>query len=81
MIKVTIGESKPQEKPFPKLMKGKILGSIVYVFEKVDAEKYHVLYVYGFGQDKLFTHSYEFNLFNEANPHEDYNEPITIQNA
>ena len=81
MIKVTIGESKTQEKPFPKLMIGRKTGSIVYVFGKsCENGKYHVAYVCGFPEDKLFTQSYEFQLFNEANPHFDFNGSITIEN-
>ena len=77
MINVTIGESKPQEKPFPKLMISNDGKSIVFFFNPN----------FGFpikDGDNLFANAtYEYNAAGLWNLHlfTDYNEPITIQNA
>lgn len=74
MIKVTLGEVKPQEvKPFPKLMETKS-GSIVEVHENKDSGGYIGIYRSGPCKDQV---SMSFNL----NGSTDYNEPITLQNA
>jgi len=76
MIKVTIGESKPQEKPFPKLMIGECKTIVLALSKNENSDKtYTVLRV---GDCKLLCN---FSLFNSVNPFADYNEPITIQNA
>jgi hypothetical protein len=75
MINVTIGKSKPQEKPFPKLMTafdGNLIaifyrpkiGTILYVEHETDFYKVGV-----------FLNDWEMHGFT------DYNEPITLQNA
>jgi hypothetical protein len=74
MINVTIGESKPQEKPFPKLMKDDN-GDIFYMFRNQ----------YGLpitGGDKWLYTGKDFADFSKnGRTFTDYNEPITIQNA
>jgi hypothetical protein len=75
MIKVTVGEQKTQsEKPFPKLMKSKVSGAIVY-FTK---ESYGLVIIESYGTGGDFNSSASgWNMTNFT----DYNEPITIQNA
>jgi hypothetical protein len=72
MIKVTIGESKPQEKPFPKLMKNKY-GCIRLVFEDLSS----LILVSVEGDDFYYNHKNDYDLSDFT----DYNEPVTIQNA
>jgi hypothetical protein len=74
MINVTIGESKPQEKPFPKLMiatKGAWKGLVCF-FE--EPEKGFLIN----GKSSL-TIGYADNFIMEQ--FVDFNEPITLQNA
>jgi|LakMenEpi03Aug12_release.lakeMendotaPanAssembly.Ray.scaffolds.fasta_scaffold341591_4 hypothetical protein len=72
MIKVTIGESKPQEKPFPKLMINDN-GCIRLVFEDLSS----LILVSVEGNDFYYNHINDYDLSTFT----DYNEPITIQNA
>ncbi len=79
MINVTLGEAKPQEKPFPKLMKSnanqytlialftsKNEGTVLFDDNKIEEDRYEIgHYSIGWSMNK-FT---------------DYNEPITLQNA
>jgi len=76
MIKVTIGESKPQGNPFPKIKTLKEKGGI---FLFIDRRKCICL-------DTGSTNSWTLGGLcdNSDSEHEDfadYNEPITIQNA
>jgi hypothetical protein len=66
MIKATIGESKPQEKPFPKIMAtGDFIILFTQEFSGVHLKgPYTGQYVSGINKDGF----------------EDYNEPITLQN-
>jgi hypothetical protein len=74
MITVTVGEQKPQEKPFPKLMISSDFKEIVFFIES----EYGVMITYsGDGPDrrKQCHAGYNMEFFT------DYNEPITLQNA
>ncbi len=76
MINVTLGEAKPQEKPFPKLMiscDGREPEWIIEVHKK--DEKVIAIHRAGLYKGDIAT---EFELNNEFT---DYNEPITLQNA
>jgi hypothetical protein len=71
-VKITIGESKTREKPFPKLMKGKN-NEIVYFYESkvgfpLDGKGYDVI-------NDRFHLSWNMSGFT------DFNEPITLQNS
>jgi hypothetical protein len=83
MIKVTIGESKPQEKPFPKLMIGKLNHGIVLALGPSDngEGRYRVIYIDGYLESLIGKTNEDFLLLSDPNPFTDYNEPITIQNA
>ena len=83
MIIVTIGESEPQVKPFPKLMIGTRNQFIVLALGPSDngEGRYRVLYIDGYSESMIFKLNEDFLLFSDANPFTDYNEPITIQNA
>ena len=70
MINVTIGESKPQEKPFPKLMTNSPVDGWVGYFTD-DGVAFWLTGPYK-GQ-----YSEKVNMAGVT----DYNEPITIQNA
>lgn len=73
MINVTIGESKTQsEKPFPKIMKSKYSGAIVFF---ISNERGYILVE---GRDIKYDTS-EFGW--AMNNFTDFNEPITLQNA
>lgn len=78
MINVTLGEVKTQnEKPFPKLMKHKKNGRINLFYNRTCAtviinRQDEVPVILGVGE-----HSTNLN----ANEYEDYNAPITLQNA
>jgi hypothetical protein len=72
MINITIGESKPQEKPFPKLMKSSRGGIFIFKTEKEAT----CIMVGNSGWD-LGDHD-AIELFEEFT---DYNDPITLQNA
>jgi hypothetical protein len=74
MIKVTIGESKTQEKPFPKLMKSNLSGDLCLVFENESKDGYIGLNLTG-------KHAGIVGFRFVAKNCTDYNEPITIQNA
>ena len=73
MINVTIGESKTQEKPFPKLMQHKdgtitffkAYGIGTHIYARVDMS--HI----------IGNHPNEISM----NGYTDFNEPITLQNA
>jgi hypothetical protein len=81
-IKVTIGESKTQEKkPFPKFMQDKH-GHIVFAIEEncEESNHYKVIYIKGFALSDIGHFYDEFYLFSPENPYFDYNEPITLQN-
>jgi hypothetical protein len=67
MVNVTLGEVKPQERPFPKLMTN---GSWVGYFIQD-------------GQCVWLTGSWRGYYADNVNMHDivDYNEPITLQNA
>jgi hypothetical protein len=74
MIKVTIGESKPQEKSFPKLMITTDNTRIVFFVSnrrgvQINGEKAF------FDKFVHYSDNWAMELFT------DYNEPITIQNA
>jgi hypothetical protein len=73
MIKVTIGESKTQEKPFPKLMQNKN-GCIRLVFEDLSS-----LILVSVEGDNFFYYNHKNDY--DLSKFTDYNEPITIQNA
>lgn len=78
MITVTLGEVKPQEKPFPKLMisteKSKVTGRIVF-FKTIGRGT-----VISVGSvDTVVIGEYRINF--DMDYFTDYNEPITIQNA
>ena len=73
MIKVTIGESKPQENPFPKLMKMDYWITEVYEHPDLDG-KYIGIHRDGPYKGQI---TLKLNLVGFT----DYNEPITIQNA
>lgn len=81
MINVTIGESKTQEKPFPKLMIGSS-GSIIEVLSKPDIDGFSNVII---RKSDLFTngkYKEKFLLNGVLETFEnDYNEPITLQNA
>ena len=70
-INVTIGESKPQEKPFPKLMLKKGSGGIVYLFHS----KFECTIIANGSIGKTYKENYDLTIYCE-----DYNEPITLQN-
>jgi hypothetical protein len=78
MIKVTIGESKPQIKPFPKLMINND-GEVFFFVRKwiglpiTDASDGHWPY-----EDNDFA---DWSNFLDKHNFTDFNEPITIQNA
>lgn len=73
MIKVTLGEVKPQEeKPFPKLMKHNN-SDLIVLFQRY---KEGVVLYSGSGHE-VGENSKTWNIENFT----DYNEPITIQNA
>jgi hypothetical protein len=72
MITVTLGEAKPQEKPFPKLMISDS-GDVFYMVR----EKYGLPLTgsgWGFHQKEFADFSTYHLTFT------DYNEPVTIQN-
>lgn len=73
MINVTIGESKPQEKPFPKLMIWKDQNLIVYFIKS----KTGVVINKGNSPYELFDKQEYFGM----DFFTDFNEPITLQNA
>jgi|LakMenEpi03Aug12_release.lakeMendotaPanAssembly.Ray.scaffolds.fasta_scaffold633965_2 hypothetical protein len=75
MIKVTIGESKPQEKSFPKLMIGD-QETILIALCRPYSSGYCPVFI---PQENQF--SMEYRLIGGAETFTDYNEPITIQNA
>ncbi len=74
-INVTIGESKPQEKPFPKLMISQLTETVVlFTSPKVgmvvlSGKKNHASYEIG-----------EYVIDFTMNKFTDFNEPITLQN-
>lgn len=74
-INVTLGKAKTQkEKPFPKLMKHKNDGTILYFYRKgvgipINNEDYC------FSDTEGWASAWIMDAF------EDYNQPITIQNA
>jgi hypothetical protein len=79
MIKVTIGESKPQEKPFPKLMKSN-LGQILFA-ELVNPDNDNWLI-----GTLLHTNNHPIGNSNHSDSwcrekFTDYNETVTLQNA
>jgi hypothetical protein len=74
MIKVTIGESKPQEKPCPKLMTLKESKSIFLFLNERTCVCLGKGSVLNWEVGEYYDGT-NISLF------EDYNEPITIQNA
>jgi hypothetical protein len=71
MINVTIGEIKPQEKPFPKLMQNGTWVTLIFFVNNGKGVGYHLSGTYAFEfVNDIFMVGYS-----------DYNEPITIQNA
>jgi hypothetical protein len=75
MIKVTIGESKTQVKPFPKLMIGDKKTMLIAFWKPDSSGRCHVF----IPQENRF--SMEYRLIGGEEVFIDYNEPITIQNA
>jgi len=71
MITVTVGEQKPQEKPFPKLMKSSTGAIFIFYCPKVGIP---ITGSYGDVRLKGWAESWVMDQFT------DYNEPITIQN-
>jgi hypothetical protein len=72
MLKVTVGEHKPQEKPFPKLMKSSYGDLFIFYCSKVGIP---ITGEHGHDHLKGWAESWVMEEFT------DYNEPITIQNA
>lgn len=76
MIKVTLGEVKPQEKPFPKLVTLSICGGVFLAISKTQ------IVCIKTGQSGWRNGQYEVGDFNFSKDFfTDYNDPITIQNA
>jgi hypothetical protein len=78
MLKVTIGESKPQEKPFPKLMKEKGTENIFFFYRSCIGLPLNQSDRYETDDNNVFgtwASGWYMDRF------EDFNEPITIQNA
>lgn len=77
MIKVTLGEAKPQtEKLFPKLMKSTETGNIV-LFHSPEKGVVVSLGVYKGNPYSIGEYSSSLNMMIFT----DYNEPITLQNT
>ncbi len=81
MIKIMMSAKPRVEKQFPKLMKSSKDDRIVFATGKWDGDCYEIVYISGFGEHLIGNVSSDFDLFNSSAPFEDYNEPITIQNA
>ena len=73
MIKATIGESKPQQEPFPKLMKGHLGTIILAITAPNEQGRCVVLNLTHF----IFTDCFKLDGKEKFT---DYSEPITLQN-
>jgi hypothetical protein len=76
MINVTLGEVEPQEKFFPKLMKGKKDNDVVLFYSEKTGIVIH--------KDSAASAFYSFGSYRTdwvMSAFVDYNEPITLQNA
>lgn len=77
-INVTIGESKTQEKPFPKLMICKSIGgnTIILANEKSDPFLVGTCIYSDYSENRVGEYFEQWSL----SAFTDYNEPITLQN-
>jgi hypothetical protein len=70
MINVTLGEVKPQENPFPRVMKNNTNGCLVLFYAEKEGIWITGGHLIGYHATQL-----DISCFT------DYNDPITIQNA
>jgi hypothetical protein len=79
MVNVTLGEVKPQEKPFPKLMISD-LGQIFYMLG-INPDKKECLIGFQIHSNGYPVTVDGYSRFMVRAKFTDYNEPITLQNA